>query len=506
MKKTSKKIADYYHIIAVILFFGLFFLLFQSVFMYSDDFRYGEAGKGNLTQIMQYMGEHYQTVNGRSLVHTLAILFTKCDLFFWRLVTPAVIAVLLVLTARFITVEKKERQKLTVIMLLLYLLMPVGVLQQSAYWLSGSFNYVYPMLPILGLGILMKKSIQNKKANYWLLPLGAIAGATMEQCGMIALGICILTMLYQKFFKKNRLLLCHYLAVLCTVAGYLTIFLSPATKGRIDSESGQMGLLQNTYRILFEKWFQSKEMFLFVLITTICLVFWLAYFTKKSAGYRWLNIACLSVLVLLLPLIALQVYNIGAYTPGGMVAKGITFLFGCTFYFSLAYTGILLYLKSKKETVLVCTILAFGSQVMLIAARYIGFRNNFPSMILLFPFLAETLLQWTESMTHGGKHTRVLLKAGGIFLLLIALLNTCSIFYGYGKNAQVYRENLSRIQAYHKNPESFLTLQNLPYQNYRWYLPADDETGWQEKAFKTYYNIDDSTKLIFQEQGKKGGV
>lgn len=504
MQKTGKKLTDYYHIIAAIIFFGLFLILYQSIFMYSDDFRYGEAGKGNLIQIVQYMGEHYRTVNGRTIVHTLAILFTKCDLFFWRLVTPAVIALLLLLTAKWISADKKEYQKLTVIMLFLYLFMPVGVLQQSAYWLSGSFNYVYPMLPILGLGILMKNSIQHGKANYWLLPLGFLAGASMEQCGMIALGICILTMLYQKFFEKKRLLLCHYLTVLITAVGYITIFLSPATKERVGQESGQIGLFQNTYRILFEKWFQSKEMFLFVFITIICMTFWLVYFTKKSVGWRWLNIACLAILLLFLPFMAMQVFHIG-YVPANIVSRGITFLFGCTFYFSLAYLGILLYLKNKKETVLICTILAFGSQFMLIAARYIGFRNNFPSMLLLFPFLAETLLQWLKSISAEAKSTRVILKIGGVFLLVFALMNTCSVFYGYSKNAQVYQKNLDAIQAYHENPEDVLNLWNLPYQDYRWYLPMDDETGWQEKAFKTYYHINDGTKVIFQNQEKKGG-
>lgn len=497
MQKTSKKLSEYYHIIAAVLFFGLLLIFYQSVFMYSDDFRYGEAGKGNLVQIMQYMGEHYQTVNGRSLVHTFAILFTKCDLFFWRLITPAAITCLLALTAKFMCTDQKDCRRLTVVMFFLYLLIPVGVLQQSAYWLAGSFNYVYPMLLIFGLGILMKKSIQSGKANYLLLPLGVAAGATMEQCGMVALGICILTMLYQKIFEKKHLLLCHYLTVLCTAAGYLTIFLSPATRGRVNEESGQIGLVQNAYRILFEKWFQSKEMFLFVLLATVCIIFQLVYFTKHSGGLRWLNLTLCGALILLLPVIAIQLYS-GSVLPAS-IAKIVTLLFGGAFYFGLAYTGFLLYLKNKKETVLICTILAFGSQLMLIAARYIGFRNNFPSILLLFPFLAETLVQWSASMPSASKPTRAVLKTGSACLLAIAVLNTVSIFYGYHQNAQMYRKNLAAIEAYEENPSDVLVLKNMPHQNYRWYLPADDPTGWQEQAFKTYYRIDSGTKLIFQD-------
>lgn len=492
---VASKIKDWirrnYHWAAVAAFVLLLLVFYQLVFMYSDDFRYGQAGKGSLAQIAEFMGEHYTTVNGRSLVHTFAVLFTKQKLFLWRLVTPVALGALMLLIAKFSAKDASAYKKGAVIACAAYMLLPVGMLQQSTYWLAGSFNYLYPLLPILLLGLLMKKSIVAGRANRWLPLLGLASGATMEQCGMIALGICVLTMLHQRVFEKRKLLPVHYLTVLAVLAGYITIFLSPATRGRVEGESGHIRLLHNAYRVLVEKWFTAKEVYPVVVMTTLCILFWLAFSVKKNTAARPVSCACFAVLLFGLPFI-----GVFAYAPGvlpGAFIKIVAGVFGAAYYFGIAWAGLICLRETKNENIMIGIILALGSQLMLIAAAYIGFRNSFPTVIFLFPFYIHTVLQW-RAVAKGKPG----FKAVCLLACMCVLLNTGAIFYGYGTNAVVYRENLQRIEAYRDNPNGTLTLKKYPHKNYRWYLPCDDPSGGQGIGFKQYHDLSQDTEIIFE--------
>lgn len=493
MAKIRQWLRRNYSWVAVAAFVLLLLVLYQFVFMYSDDFRYGYAGKGNLKQIAAFMGEHYQTVNGRTLVHTLAVLFTKHELFFWRLVTPAVTGTLMLLIAKFSAQNTGDYKKGIVISCALYLLLPVGMLQQSTYWLAGSFNYLYPLLPIVLMGILMKKSIVCGKANYWLVLLGAVSGATMEQCGMIALGICVLTMLRQRVFEKRKLLPVHYLTVLAVILGYITIFLSPATRARVEGESGHIRLLHNIYRVLIEKWFMAEEMYPVVVLTAVCVVFWLISSPGENTAARSVSFISAAVLAFGLPVIGALVYAPGSLPFSQALIKLIAGIFGAFWYFGIAWAGFICLRQTKNENTAIGIILALGSQLMLIAAAYIGFRNSFPTVIFLFPFYINTAL-----------HARAFIKRKAVLRTLClavsacVLINTAAMFYGYCTNAVVYRENLRRIEAYHSNPQGALVLKNYPHKNYRWYLPCDDPTGNQGIGFKQYHDLSQQTEIIFE--------
>lgn len=492
MKKFKQWTRRNYHWAALAAFVLLLLVFYQFVFMYSDDFRYGQAGKGDFRQIAEFMGEHYRTVNGRTLVHTFAVLFTKHKLFFWRLVTPAALGALMVLIAKFSAKNAGDFKKGIVLSCALYLLLPVGMLQQSIYWLAGSFNYLYPLLPILLLGMLMKRSIARGRANYWLLPLGAASGATMEQCGMIALGICVLTMLHQRVFEKKKLLPVHYFTVSAVLAGYITIFLSPATRERVAGESGHIRLLHNSYRILIEKWFTAWEVYPIVVLSTLCVLFWLIYSIKNRTAARSVSLVCAAVLLLGLPVIGAFAYAPNLPLPETLV-KLIAGAFGAFWYFGIAWAGLICLRKTKNENIMIGIILALGSQLMLIAAAYTGFRNGFPTVIFLFPFYIHTALQFRESLKG-----KAVFNAACAVAAACVLLNTGTIFYGYCTNAVVYRENLRRIEAYRSDPQGALVLKSYPHKNYRWYLPCDDPSGGQGIGFKQYHDLSQQTEIIFE--------
>ena len=71
----------------------------------------------------------------------------------------------------------------------------INVIRQSFYWITGSFNYIYPLFMLFWYWyVLLKFSKDNFKGKKLLLTsiLSFFASATVEQGGIMAFGLTVL--------------------------------------------------------------------------------------------------------------------------------------------------------------------------------------------------------------------------------------------------------------------------------------------------------------------------
>ena len=74
-----KKIKNIWHLVLINGIFDLvFILLFSWVVMYADDYYYASFFKNGISSFISMNIDHYQTFNGRVLVHILAEIVLAC--------------------------------------------------------------------------------------------------------------------------------------------------------------------------------------------------------------------------------------------------------------------------------------------------------------------------------------------------------------------------------------------------------------------------------------------
>ena len=90
-------------------------------------------------------------------------------------------------------------------------MLDIFVIRQSVYWITGSFNYVYPLFMLFWYWhVLLKYSNENFKGNklFFTSILSFFASATVEQGGMMVFGLTTIFFLYKIFInKKNKITL-----------------------------------------------------------------------------------------------------------------------------------------------------------------------------------------------------------------------------------------------------------------------------------------------------------
>lgn len=222
---------------------AVFFVLFFSQSIsgrYSDDYYYATFWRDGPATFLRMNLEHYRSFNGRVLVHLAA----QTLLAFPQWVSAAADTVLLLLTGlagmRALGGKRDRSEAVAGTALFGAALLLVGrkVLGETLLWVSGYCNYILPVALLVpacwGWDRWLKEG--QGRSLWWLLPVQALCGATTELCGSMALaatGCLGLGWLWRErpgWRRGWRMVL----APLANLLGYATIFLSPATRSRVE--------------------------------------------------------------------------------------------------------------------------------------------------------------------------------------------------------------------------------------------------------------------------------
>lgn len=223
---------------ALLLFAALLALQMDLVFSI-DDFFYAAYWREGLSGFLAKNAEHYQTVNGRTLVHAVAesvLAFGSREL--CGAVGTAVLLCAVLLARRAMGAEKLAGPLAFSLPLaaLLPLLSP-ETLRETLLWTSAFYNYAFPMVLLMGQLWALEGWLElggwRRGAVCALLCL--LAGATTELYGAMAL-ILACGMALVRLFRTRAGWYRVFPAPVCTALGLYTVLLSPATRQRMESE------------------------------------------------------------------------------------------------------------------------------------------------------------------------------------------------------------------------------------------------------------------------------
>ena len=387
--------------------FAVCFLSVRSVGLFNDDMLYKQVSVCSPAVILQFMKWHINFFNGRTLVHLFAMLFLriKNGLLIWKTVLSLCTAGTCLIISRI--ARKASRRKTSSLLPVFFLFSVIPYMfTDSLYWLTGSFNYFFPVF----LTLLLYLLVLNEKSIFFTAVLSFICGASTEQTGLMCAGMLFL--IAADYAVKNRKLRAyHVINLVFCAAGYLTVMLSPGTFNRAESQQGLSvkNILTNLFGILKMNWFSNP--YTAVLVFSLSLLFAAVLFkySRKNAftriagkplGILTAVSACFQLFFTLFPSLNMRIglsYSEKLFNTLALICFSV---FTLLFILSAAVCTVNIYIYEKEVLPAVCICLAAGSQLIMAAAQSVILRAAVPAVFWLI-LLASYLI----SITVGEKVT-----------------------------------------------------------------------------------------------------
>ena len=407
MKKNKFKsfIKNNYHIILLALMFVCVGFVMLHVNYWVDDFRYKQAAVCGWKEMFQFLKWHFYEYNGRILVHFVVMLFLKFKGSFtaWQIACTCVMCLLCVVTSKLSTDNKKDFRIGCIVSILLVTGTVPFFWKLPAYWLTGSFNYVFPTLFLL----LIMRLVQKKPDSLWIFPLSLIGGATTEQVGMMTVGFFVL-MLIDYAIKNRKFNFRFFGSFLLAAAGYATIIFSPGTYSRANDQGKLTAydLLVNLITIFRKRWIDNLCIVLLILAVNFFVVYCLVKymdmngFTKKVNLPLGIAVSALTVMNMGLkgvPALLLLLHKKVAFSPAVNKCIFVVWsVYAVLYFLSFFYATLLIYIKEKNAYPVIGFILGIGSQIMLVISEYSMYRTCVPGMFMFMIFIACSAAEFSK--------------------------------------------------------------------------------------------------------------
>lgn len=531
----------------------------QNVRLYGDDWHYFDYVRRGVKAFFIAQYDHYRLVNGRAIVHLLITIFLGLPMWVWRLVNSLFILSIAVIGS-LISINKDARYRASllygmVIMTLSISAIDHGMAEQSIYWLTGSFNYLYPLWLFFVFAY-----VYSIKARYQATPtvilIGFLAAATVEQSAMMTLGMIVLNLLWYVYINNDvshygilgNLKLIHkrqWLLLMVVLIGAMSVIVAPSVFVRVTLEKNEAGkgLALILANIVFQgnMFFTSRPMAPVHILTMVAagavIQSKLAGKNKKLSLRTWLlmPIFMIGVFGFILNHIARFemigdmriVQNILSKPPLMQVAL----LCYLAMLFYAAWVVMVENLIGHAGLPMIFLILGIGTVMMMLVSPIFGFRNLIFAYFMLVMYSAMLLQKFMD-------YRRILLVCCGLSFLydfyglcmvgllfwgvayfmkndygnyqkvltLIAVAVICGAMYGddygpYSANRMSYDLNL-RLAEKHKEAlensgdadmDSMLTQYELPYRYFRWAMPYDNH--YYDGYYKAYLGVPKTVKI-----------
>ncbi len=461
---------------------GLLLVIHAITILCCDDYFYIGFWRGGLKSFIQNNINHYHQINGRVLVHVLC----QTVLALGRPVFAGVAIVTYAALCRLApALFGQDKQKFTLwqlvvswlIFALLFLLMSQEmVLGKAMLWISAWFNYIFPAFLLVATATFLRKA---ECRRFWFLLAGLLlcflSGATTEQSG------CVAMVLFGCFWLEGVILKRKPMwgrlgFVLAALAGYGTIFLSPATQNRAGRDLG-LALVKNTFgRIAVNTVTLHRSL---ALIIAFCLI---SYFFSRcnpqapKVNRLYLPLAVLLLLSAVLPSSLRLSAALLALLLLGMAASTVGWIFFSPYktagYYQLAIMVSLLLMPFTNNAAVRITLpFVFG---LLLLAMWQG------SQLALF--------YWPR----GNKRrcvSMVITSVAGVLAGLAIFLPTLSAFWA---NNRIFTANHAIIK---ENPGSASLTLSAQYDP-RCCIKLLMHDTFAQGYFRTYYHLE-STQITF---------
>lgn len=463
MKRFFKGITSRYHLwVMLIMFIATFGVVLSADFL-PDDYFYMQPAVSSIQVWLQFMKWHMTECNGRTLVHAIVLLFLRNNAtqFIWRVLCPVGFVSMCVFTSKMLFEQKKDYRIGICIGTFILMTVRPNLFNTNVYFLTGWCNYCLPIFLLMATIFLSIKKVDSK----WLLAMAFIGGATMEQTGIMFVGWFVLLFLHELISSKR----CNYnilIAVMLSLAGYLTVILSPGTMARINfqSTSEKRGVLTDLLIMVRKLWIDNLSMYVLIFAMLFSVCFWLIYFNRRTHKGRVISITvCSVILILFVANTLLKAYLMlnDAFLGNRIVFSNeintlvgcLWFIYGVLFIGSLIYSGVMIYIKLHNLVVPATLILGGGSQVLTALTGTLVFRVCFPGICCFMVFCVFSIVYaLNEVLQSLEEQQRVKNKKRSVQAIKLLLVCACLIGCLFQFYSGVYGECLFKTEKQNITP------------------------------------------------------
>lgn len=474
--------------------YGLFFFIaavsyyhfLDQAFMLGDDYYYGTFLQNGLGSFFQEIKYHYESINGRILVHCVAALLLLTDTLFFPLFGLCcwiyLSFTLLRVQYQGISLEESTmfpRFCFLFSFLTVYLLtIDISILKETLLWISAFFNYILPVCCLVTLMLFLQK--ENYKVVVPLLSL--FLGATTEQMGLISF-VCILFLgAFHEYILRTPLYRWKSSCVLL-LFGFCTVVFSPGSVKRMEMESA--GGLNNVSQYLgtireLTALIVSPEGAFFHVLSFFVLVALYLYFVDLNHIFA----LCYGVFALS------QVYIFADSSQSRLQFLGIVF----------GFASVCIYFIITKRPYYVALLGgACGSLVSIVPSAFTEPRVMFPFLLLVGLAYGLMVLECMEAIAKGlfiGKRvkSKILTAKNPVFftdfvgfVILCAVANhfVPATLSGLEKNMLIEKMNLEQVKNSAETKEiAFLMDYDLTYSHILFI-----HNGFHFNTYLDYYGI-----------------
>lgn len=550
-----KKITRYGFAAVFLLFYVYLLMQFSKVFIYYDDFGYLSLSYGGilpdvngsdftLSQLFQFMGQHYSHASGRLACLFLYVLLFKLGglrlvQFFMATTVLAIFLLLFQLIRSGKHTEGWQDTGLAVFLCTLYGL--IGILTQrfGTYWFAASFLYVFPAVPFLVFARFYHGTLKTPASAQKICALCILAffcGFTQEEWLVAVLSLILITGGRRLYLGRRGIgtasrtggrtnggrtngrrtnggrtaasLLPDAAVFLSALAGGSVILSSPAVRSRMGHDSFFASLslpekiVYNTGNIVNGFFANANIRYLLVFLAAMAgLGLWLCL---KKAGFTAVNLLFTALSAgLVLFLLYKQVNRIITNNrfEGWMLVLLLVYLVLCllevaVFYHSSAGQRQDSYLHTG---IFFSAVLGLGA---LVIVPELPQRIYLPFYLLSFLLLGDLLLELLQQTKRSSAKALVLaaaLLASGV----PGLTNMRNIYNGYKANYEVLIYNDSVIREYSKRMQAGDTAREIPFYRLPDQLCSGEmvytlDFGNMVKWMRQYYDLPDDAELVYE--------
>ena len=444
-----------------------------------DDYSYINVGRLLNQGAGTFLQQNYinwLNDNGRFLVHLLDSLFLVSNIWIWRVFNSVLLGLLVYFAMK---IAKKNQLFVGLGMLGFVLAMHIDMTRQSVYWITGSFNYLYPLVLVLALWFLVQ-SYEGRGRSIWLAVVGFLAGASVEQGAMMAIGVFVLYFLF-RLLGKVSIKRGEVWAFAATLVGAATLFLAPATFRRVAIEAKEplFTIVLRSGKILLTGLFSNY--FISVLVVVLLASALYLWGTKGKLLRLMAGAAGLTIPLALYINIKLQ----NGLTMNKLAAMGAVALYAVVL---VGITLRRLYKAEAFQCISTALIIGGGSLLMMVVSPVFGERN------FLFAYFTLALYGLLLLSMAVKPYTWVLL--GGFLLFGLSCFGTT--FLGFRSNQPVYDANNKLIADWvitdRKKP---LVQYKLVDDRYAWSQPY--LSGFHERVYKVWIIEYTEFAIIWQD-------
>lgn len=436
-----------YHYIVLILFVLTNLFINFRLGIATDDLWFRKASVCSPSVMLQYFQWHYHKENGRLLAHILTVLFlrNKATFWIWKILMVFSLFAYCIIISKLSAKNKSQYKSAVVITVFLFMTVITDIYTGSVYWLTGSFNYFFPVLLLLCIMLLTVKKPQS-----FLLPiLSLFCGVSMEQTGLMTIGWFVLV-IADSLIRKRKVGINTIICVISSCLGYATVFFSPATNTRVSNQGfqGFSEVLINILKIIRRNWIDNISLMFLMTLIVISVCFWLYKFRSKNSFFSKITVP---VIVYLITFNVLNyIFKLALYACDAFLGKDISFpssvnitiavfwgLYMVILAVSLIYTVIRLYIEKKEFLVCAATILGLGSQIMMAASNFAPKRTCFSGITMFMFFVIYSLNEMYKDIIASKKVGRVKVKPHSLkiavcFVCLFACVYQLVFFRVFG--------------------------------------------------------------------------